>query len=254
MGILTNILVVIVVIIIVYIVLRFIYPNSLQLKNVKSGTVVTSINASSLPNGESSNYAYSIWFYVKNWEHRLADSKVILDRSNGPKISFTPYSNNIEVDIALNAASAAAASASAASASASASASAIASATASVSTTDEKPTCNIVNVPLQKWTNIILSLNGRTTDVYLDGKLVRTCLLPTVPSNPSGNVSITPGGGFSGWTSNFQYWPNPLNPNEAYDVYKNGPGSVKGLGKILNNHKVKFSYLVNEEEKGSIEF
>lgn len=233
MGILTNILVIIVVIIIVYIVLRFIYPNSLQLKNVKSGTVLTSINASTLPNGESSNYAYSIWFYIKNWEHRLGDSKVLLDRSNGPKISFTPYSNNIEVDIGLNA---------------------TAKASASAKTPPETPVCNIVNVPLQKWTNIIVSLNGRTTDVYLDGKLVRTCLLPTVPSNPTGNVLITPDGGFSGWTSNFQYWPNPLNPNEAYDVYKNGPGSVKGLGKILNNHKIKFSYLVNEEEKGSIEF
>ena len=38
------------------------------------------------------------------------------------------------------------------------------------------------------------------------------------------------------------------------DRSKNGPGSVSGLGKILNNHKVKFSYLVNEQEKGSIEF
>jgi hypothetical protein len=228
MGLLANILVIIVLIIIVYIVLKFMYPNSLQLKNVKSGTNSTSISASSLPNGESSNYTYSIWFYIKNWEHRLSESKVILNRSNSPKISLTPYSNNIEVDISLNAASA--------------------------STSAENSVCNIINVPLQKWTNIIVSLNGRTTDVYLDGKLVRTCLLPAVPSIPTGDIVITPDGGFSGWTSNFQYWPKSLNPQEAYNVYKDGPGSVKGLGKILNNHKVKFSYLVNEQEKGSIEF
>ena len=30
------------------------------------------------------------------------------------------------------------------------------------------------NVPLQRWTNFILTVNGRAVDLYLDGKLVKT--------------------------------------------------------------------------------
>jgi len=228
MGLITKILSVVIVIIIAYVIMRFAYPDSLQLKNVKSGTITTSISESTLPNnGESVNYAYSIWFYVKNWQYRLSESKVMLVRSNSPKITLTPYSNNIEIDISVNA--------------------------ASESLPGTNAVCGINNIPLQKWTNLILSLNGRTADVYLDGKLVRTCILPAVPNKPTGDVNITPGGGFSGWTSNFQYWPNALNPQEAYNVYKNGPGSVSGFGKILNNHKVRVSYLVDNTEKGSFE-
>jgi len=231
MGLLTKVLSVIVILIIVYIVMRFMNPNSLQLKNVKSGTETTAISQSSLPNnGESINYTYSIWFYVKNWQYRLSEPKVLLTRSNSPKITLSAYSNNIEIDISVNSVS------------------------ASETLPDENTVCSVNNVPLQKWSNLIVSLNGRTADVYLDGKLVRTCILPAVPINPAGDISITPGGGFSGWTSNFQYWPNSLNPQEAYDVYKNGPGSVSGYGKVLNSHKLKVSYLVDNTEKGSFVF
>jgi len=40
--------------------------------------------------------------------------------------------------------------------------------------------CAISNFPLQAWVNLIISLYGRTLDVYVDGKLVRTCVLPGV--------------------------------------------------------------------------
>ena len=53
------------------------------------------------------------------------------------------------------------------------------------------------NVPLQKWVNLIISLYGRTLDVYIDGKLVRTCVLPGVAQvNPDADILVTPMGGF----------------------------------------------------------
>ena len=35
--------------------------------------------------------------------------------------------------------------------------------------------CVVSNIPLQKWLNVIISVYGRSLDMYLDGKLVRTC-------------------------------------------------------------------------------
>ena len=41
--------------------------------------------------------------------------------------------------------------------------------------------CEIFNVPLQKWVNIIISLNTKVIDVYMNGKLVKTCIMPKPP-------------------------------------------------------------------------
>jgi hypothetical protein len=109
------------------------------------------------------------------------------------------------------------------------------------------------NVPLQKWVNLIISLYGRTLDVYIDGKLVRTCVLPGVAQvNPDADVLVTPMGGFSGWTSNFQYWAAATNPQQAYNIYKAGYGG-NVLGNVFNKYRVKVSFLEDNKEQGSFE-
>ena len=76
--------------------------------------------------------------------------------------------------------------------------------------------CVVKNFPLQKWVNLIVSVYGRTLDIYIDGKLVRTCILPGVAKvNAKANIVVTPNGGFNGWTSNFKYWAHASNPQEA---------------------------------------
>ena len=206
--------------------------NKVLLSGFKSGTETTSIAASKLPSNKSSNnYAYSIWFYVKNWQYKLQESKCLLRRGTlegrNPEISFTPYENNINVNINMY--------------------------PQSQGQEGETQTCTIRNFPLQKWCNLIVSLNGRALDMYLDGKLVRTCILPAVSKVYSdSDVLVTPEGGFSGWTSNVQYWSHPLNPQEAYNIYKGGYGSG-GLGGLFEKYKIRVSYLVDNSEKGSFD-
>jgi hypothetical protein len=81
------------------------------------------------------------------------------------------------------------------------------------------------NFPLQKWVNMIISLYGRTLDIYIDGKLVQSDVLGGV-ARPCNNapLEITNDGGFQGWTSNFKYWSHALNPQEAYNIYREGYG------------------------------
>ena len=113
--------------------------------------------------------------------------------------------------------------------------------------------CTIRNFPLQKWVNLTVSLYGRTLDIYIDGKLVRTCILPGVAkSGTGGSILVTPGNGFSGWTSQTRYWPDATNPQEAYGIYKDGYGGSI-IGNLFNKYRVRISFLEDNQTKGSFE-
>lgn len=116
-------------------------------------------------------------------------------------------------------------------------------------------TCKIKNIPLQKFVNIIVSFNNKTLDVYFNGKLVKTCLteqLHEIDSNA--NIRITPDGGFSGHTSKFKFWPYPMSPQKAWDVYSEGYTTGLGFTNFFAKYSVKLSLLENNVEESSISF
>jgi hypothetical protein len=113
-------------------------------------------------------------------------------------------------------------------------------------------TCAVANIPIQKWVNLFISVYGRTLDIYIDGKLVRTCVLPGVAKIDSmAPVYITPYGGFSGWTSNFQYWSDASDPQKAWNIYKKGYGSSM-LGGIFGKYTIKISLMEGDVEDQSV--
>jgi len=115
-------------------------------------------------------------------------------------------------------------------------------------------TCTVSNFPLQKWVNLTVSVYGRTLDVYLDGKLTHTCVLPG-PANMNNlnNIVITPqGAGFDGYTSDLTYYPTASNPQEAYNIYKSGFGG-SSMSNILNKYRVQISFLENNEEQWHVD-
>ena len=118
--------------------------------------------------------------------------------------------------------------------------------------TAQEHLCTLANVPLQKWMHLAVSLNTRALDVYLDGKLVRTCMLEGVAaSNTNSNLRITPNGGFDGYTGSIKYIPDRINPQQAYELYKKGPGG-SALGG-LNKYKVRVALMEDGDEKQSFE-
>jgi hypothetical protein len=113
--------------------------------------------------------------------------------------------------------------------------------------------CTVRNVPLQKWVNLVISVYGRTLDLYIDGKLVKTCLLPGVAKiNPDSDLYITPKGGFNGWTANIHYYAKPINPQEAWNIYIKG-FSGKGLigGFISPDYSTKLKIINNADNSES---
>jgi hypothetical protein len=238
MSLFNLILISLVILFVVYLILQWYSGNSTQLSKSSNAQDQKRIVASTIPvNNNSNNYTYSTWFYVNDWNYSYGESKILLARNDadnnpGPSIVLGAMKNDITVSVTC------------------------------YSTSDESTqasdnhvihNCTISNFPIQKWVNLIVSLYGRTLDVYLDGKLVRTCVLPGVAKvNKNSDIFITPKGGFSGMTSNIKYWSDATNPQEAYEIYKDGFGGTK-FGKFLNKYKLKISFLQDNKEKGSFE-
>ena len=90
--------------------------------------------------------------------------------------------------------------------------------------------CDLPEIDLQRWVNIVVAVNGKTVDVYLDGKLARSCILPNyfkVDSAYSGYLLSY--GGFGGQIGNVIMYDAAVNPEMVYKNYMAGPEQATGL-------------------------
>jgi hypothetical protein len=89
-------------------------------------------------------------------------------------------------------------------------------------------TCDAPEINLQRWVLITVVLNNRTCDVYLDGKLTRSCVLPNYFKVETGSgMKVSPviagHGGFNGYVQLTSVSNYALNPEEIYRIYSAGP-------------------------------
>jgi len=222
-----NIIIGVVVILLIIVIVRWLMGDSSKLSGLNDAKKVTKISADDLEQSNASNFAYSVWFYIDDWSYRYGEPKIVLGRLDAdlkpsPSIVLGAIENNVKIETTVYA-------------------------------SDEnasRHTCNVANVPIQRWVNLIVSLYGRTLDVYIDGKLVRTCVLPGVAKIANNApVYVTPLGGFSGYTSNIHYYGDAVNPQQAYNIYRAGYGGT-GIGGFP--YEVQVSYLKDGEQQGSI--
>lgn len=92
---------------------------------------------------------------------------------------------------------------------------------------DTYPMCDLPLVDLQRYVMITVVLNGRTCDVYYDGKLTRSCVLPSFYKvDPNGvSAKLLDYSGFEGAISDVSFSQKALNPEEIYRMYMSGPSS-----------------------------
>ena len=247
-----SIVIMILIIVLLVIIWKYVLSDPFTLQSMQNGQTASTISASSLAtngtNVPSSNFAYSIWFYINDWNYRYGEPKVVFGRmgsksstSTGaisgvsgmdpcPAVILGAIENNVAVTLSCYPGS------------------------------NQEPTtpggntvlhtCSVTNIPIQKWVNLTLSVYGRSMDLYIDGKLVRTCLLPGVANvNNNSNVHVTPAGGFDGWTSKFQYFPDSLNPQEAWNIYTKGYGSWSSM---LSSYQVQIALVENGQTQSSV--
>jgi len=252
-----SIVLIIAVIILLYIVIRYVMSEPSTLSGLSSGTEMQTISAATLSKTAegtyASNFSYSIWFYVNDWNYAYGKPKVVFGRMSSmsttgvattdvegvsgsgpcPLVVLGAIENNLDVAVTV-----------------------YPGISNNTSLTDSTNSlihrCSVADIPIQKWNNLMVSVYGRSMDIYLQGKLVKTCVLPGIAKiNDAANVYVTPNGGFSGWTSKFQYFPYSTDPQTAWNIYQQGYGG-SSFANMFGNYQVKVSFVSNGTETNSI--
>jgi len=227
-----NIILGVIVILIVYYIFKFMTVKS-TLTNMTDASKSVEISKNDLEkdeNSPASNFTYSIWFYIEDWNYRYGQPKVVFGRINKnrepqPSVTLGATRNDLVISLSCYPQDG----------------------SGGNSTVHN---CKLQNIPIQKWNHLLFSVYGKSMDVYLDGKLARTCILPgTAKITDASNLYVTPGGGFSGSTSRLQYWDTATNPQQAYNIYRQGATASLSL---LDKYKVKVSMYNDGEESATI--
>jgi hypothetical protein len=95
---------------------------------------------------------------------------------------------------------------------------------------DGSPMCDLPEIELQRWVCITVAVNGKTVDVYYDGKLARSCVLPTYYKvDTRYSAKILGYGGFGGQISTTTMYDIALNPEQVYKIYMAGPEPITSI-------------------------
>jgi hypothetical protein len=79
---------------------------------------------------------------------------------------------------------------------------------------------SVSNIPHNKWLNVIIRCKNKIIDVYINGQLVNSTVLPNVPKQNYGNVYVCHKGGFIGNLSKLLYYRHALTINEIQSSMK----------------------------------
>jgi hypothetical protein len=199
------------------------------------------IPASSAPLSNQTQGAYSMqwWMFVNDWNYGYGKEKPVIQRSDptntqimNPSVSLHPTDNTLKISVSVFADGEGS------------SKTEPAPATGSGSSTDDVYTCEVTNIPLQSWFSVGMSVFGRNLDVYIDGKLVKSCFLSGVPKPATGEISVTPDGGYSGYLCNLYTYPRMLTPGDAMNFFSAGSScqNITGTSTAANltGYSVKF--------------
>ena len=89
-------------------------------------------------------------------------------------------------------------------------------------TTGNDFTCTVENVPLQTWFAVSVTLFQRNLDIYINGKLVKSCVLPGMPRPAVGDIIVSADGGFSGSVCNVHGYSTMLGPTDTTSFFSAG--------------------------------
>jgi hypothetical protein len=182
-------------------------------------TTSTSIqgNLAPLSAERDGGYGMQWWMYVKDWNYGYGKKKSVVkrpDSTNGavmnPHISLHPTDNSLQVSVSVYPATEGG------------SGKSEPAAAGHSSSSDDVFVCEVPNIPLQTWFSVSVTVFGRNMDIYIDGKLVKSCFLSGVPKPAVGDIQLTPDGGFSGNICNFYHYPKMLTPADAMAFWSAG--------------------------------
>ena len=193
----------------------------------KSADIASTVSSDKLPPlFEGGEFSISTWIYINNWSYNIGKGKSII--SIGPQLSPTSYDiiriylgrHQPKLHVRLHTSKEKLDSTS----------------NDNIFTNgtdsellDSPQICDLPEVELQKWINITVAVNGRTVDVYLNGKLARSCVLESIFKVSNGYSAKLCSPGFGGKISTTTMYDSALNPEQVYKQYMAGPEPIGGI-------------------------
>ena len=232
---------VVIVVIILYIIWSYFFTSMQVLMSFQDAAVSKIVELTSIDSSKS-NYSFSVWTYINDWGTNYGKRKNILVIPDGVgsfyyfALYFSETTNDLQIYVRTQADT-------------SSSNSYLA---LSSSVTYFTTTCNVTNFPLQTWVNISVSVYNRAIDVYIDGKLIKTCSMTDVAKPIPIGKSIYIGGeitsssnlpGFSGYIASVLYNSDVFSPKEAWDIYARGYNNSAFDLNVLKRYKLQMSFL-----------
>jgi hypothetical protein len=221
------VLAVIVILLLLYVIFKALTTSYSTLGTMQKWTNKTTLTGGNLPNSFKANSSISVWFYIKEWAGGANIVKFYSSASANDTPIFSVY-----LKIGTN--------------------------TVVIQPKPSATVCEISEFPLQKWVSLIISFNGSAMDVYVDGKLVKSCVVNTgsdlaktqsiVLGEEPTAVKTVPDIGF---ITNVKLKSTPIAPQEAWDIYSQGFGGSP-WSDLLNKYKVKLSFIVDNQEQTSV--
>jgi len=160
--------------------------------------------------GRGLNFTQSFWIYIKDWNYRFMNEKFILNKG-GFLIYLGAKNNNLYIEIP-------------------------------VLNSDRPEQIVYENIPVQKWVNIVVLLENRYIDIWLNGKLYHSRHLENVPNlKPKSDIIYLANGGFSGYISRIYHYKHNVSKSKIKDIFRSGPINKNPLYKLILLVKKIFS-------------
>jgi hypothetical protein len=252
-GLMGTVLLIVIILAILYAVYSYMYPGAdpsytrfLAGEADARHPVVVNGNVPAIYTG--GDFTLSFWVYIDDWNYKAADNKflfaispaVVGSHARSPLVGvLTPMKNNMLIAAAtVQARHGLASNGGAAGPDITRESNLQNLLTrktsfemfqSTVGPTDAPGDCSVTDIPLQRWVCVTIVSSGRVLDVYIDGKLQRSCVLENVVHVPRGQLKLRLGesGGFGGRYSSVQMWSQQLTPDVIYGIYQMGPTQAR---------------------------
>jgi hypothetical protein len=197
--------------------------SNTYIRNIYDAKVESSYAVSKLMGGNE--YNYNVWIYISNYKYRNGEDKCILYKGkpnsaldnveqniqSSPGVWLLRSNNTLRIKMGLE---------------------------TNINELDSSE-CDIENFPLQTWVNLNVSLIDNVVDVYINGQLLKSCLLSGSPVINTDDILVCPNGGFAGFIANLQVSSRAYNAHKTNEVYRKGPVLQEGLiDNIINSIRI----------------
>ncbi len=88
---------------------------------------------------------------------------------------------------------------------------------------DQVKFVDIINVPIKKWVNVVIRVENRVMDVYVNGTMTKRMDLESIPRQNFSDVYLCQNGGFAGSLSDLRYFNKSLNVFQINGIVGEGP-------------------------------